>query len=78
MAAAAVPLYAVALGVGAAAGALLAALSGFGNILGQLPFGAYADLNGSRPAIRGALILVHVGACHPSCGDVGADRGFTR
>jgi MFS family permease len=57
VAAAAVPLYAVALGVGAAAGALLAALSGFGNILGQLPFGAYADLNGSRPAIRGALIL---------------------
>lgn len=57
VAAAAVPLYAVALGVGAATGAFLAALSGFGNILGQLPFGAYADHAGSRPAIRAALLL---------------------
>lgn len=58
VAAAAVPLYAVALGVGAAAGAFLAALSGFGNLLGQMPFGTYADSAGPRPAIRGALLLV--------------------
>ncbi len=57
VAAAAVPLYAVTLGVGAAAGAFLAALSGFGNILGQVPFGAYADDAGARPAIRAALLL---------------------
>lgn len=57
VAAAAVPLYAVTLGLSAAAGAMLAALSGFGNILGQLPFGTYADNAGARPAIRGALIL---------------------
>lgn len=57
VAAAAVPLYAVTLGLSAAAGATLAALSGFGNILGQLPFGTYADNAGARPAIRGALIL---------------------
>lgn len=56
-AAAAVPLYAMAMGVGASIGAVLAAVSGFGNILGQLPFGAYADQSGSRPAIRGALAL---------------------
>jgi MFS family permease len=67
VAAAAVPLYAVAMGVGAAAGAFLAALSGFGNILGQLPFGAYADSAGSRPAIRAALVFViaALAALHP-------------
>ena len=67
VAAAAIPLYAVTLGIGAAAGALLAALSGFGNILGQIPFGAYADTAGPRPAIRGALILaiIALAILHP-------------
>jgi len=57
VAAATVPLYAVTMGLSAATGALLAAASGFGNLLGQLPFGAFADQAGTRPAIRLSIVL---------------------
>lgn len=57
VAAATVPLYALTMGLSAATGALLAAASGFGNLLGQFPFGALADQTGARPAIRLAIVL---------------------
>lgn len=72
-AASTIPLYAVAAGLTAGTAAALAAASGYGNILGQLPCGWSVDRWGVRPTARvlfvlicGSLIGVHLLIGSPS------------
>lgn len=51
------PLYGIAAGLGAGAAAALASASGFGNLIGQIPFGWAVDRFGSRRPSAAAIAL---------------------